>query len=81
LSIETGVDFVGRPAAWGREEADRYIDQRYHQPSDEYSPTFTYQGMAQQVRVMVRVALAVANNTALPQWLPSSEFQRGRTAR
>jgi Zn-dependent M28 family amino/carboxypeptidase len=81
LSIETGVDFVGRPASWGREEADRYTEQRYHQPSDEYAPTFTYQGMAQQVRVMMRVAIAVANASALPQWLPASEFQRGRTTR
>ncbi|HUL02843.1 MAG TPA: M28 family peptidase [Gemmatimonadales bacterium] len=80
LSIETGVNFVGRPASWGREEADRYTEQRYHQPSDEYSAAFTYQGMAQQVRVMVRLAVAVANAPALPSWLPSSEFQRGRTA-
>jgi len=32
--------------------------------------------MAQQVRVAVRVAVAVANAPQLPQWLPSSEFQR-----
>ena len=81
LSIEPGEDFVGRPAGWGKEQQERYNRERYHQPSDEYQPTFRYEGMAQEVRVALRVALAVANATSLPRWLPSSEFQRqGSTA-
>jgi len=76
LSIEPGRDFVGRPAGWGEQEATRYNRERYHQPGDEYRPTFTYVGMAQEVRVAMRVALAVANAPAMPRWLPNSEFQR-----
>ena len=76
LSIEPGRDFVGRPAGWGAQEAARYNRERYHQPGDEYRATFSYAGMAQEVRVAMRVALAVANAPALPRWLPSSEFQR-----
>jgi Zn-dependent M28 family amino/carboxypeptidase len=76
LSIKPGVDFVGQPKGWGEEQENMYNQQRYHQPSDEYQPTFRYAGMAQQVRVTVRTARAVANAPALPRWLPSSEFQR-----
>src|SRR5881296_80622 len=76
LSIHPGRDFVGRPAGWGEQEAARYNRERYHQPSDEYRPTFSYAGMAQEVRVAMRVALTVANAPALPEWLPNSEFQR-----
>lgn len=76
LSIEPGEDFVGRPAGWGREQRERYNRERYHQPSDEYRPTFRFDGMAQEVRVTLRVALALADATALPRWLPTSEFQR-----
>jgi Zn-dependent M28 family amino/carboxypeptidase len=76
LSIEPGVDFVGRPTGWGREQAERYNAERYHQPSDQYSTDFTFAGMVQQVRVTIRVALAVANATALPRWAPSAEFKR-----
>lgn len=76
LSIFPGDDFVGQPAGWGEEQENIYNQQRYHQPSDEYRPTFRYDGMAQQVRVTVRVARAVANDATLPRWLPSSEFQR-----
>jgi Zn-dependent M28 family amino/carboxypeptidase len=76
LSIETGLDVVGRPAGWGAAQEDRYRAQRYHQPSDEYAASFDYGGTVQQLRVLIRVALAVANAPALPRWLPSSEFQR-----
>ena len=76
LSIQSGLDFVGRPAGWGREQAALYNRERYHQPSDEYRAGFSYDGMAQEVRVTLRVAVAVANADAMPQWLPSSEFKR-----
>jgi Zn-dependent M28 family amino/carboxypeptidase len=76
LSLEAGLDFVGRPTGWGRQQDELYNEQRYHQPSDAYSREFTYYGMAQQVRVALRVALAVANGAALPDWLPTAEFRR-----
>jgi Zn-dependent M28 family amino/carboxypeptidase len=78
LSFETGVHFVGRPAGWGKEQDSLYNEHRYHQPSDEYSASFRYEGMVQQIRVALRVALAVANARSLPDWLPSSEFRRPR---
>jgi len=76
VSIEPGLDFVGKPAGWGREQADLYNRTRYHQPSDEYRPTFTYQGMAQEARVALRLAVAIANAPSMPEWLPKSEFHR-----
>lgn len=76
LSIEPGIDFVGRPAGWGEEQNRRYTSERYHQPSDEYASGFTYDGMVQEVRVAMRVAIAVANARGLPIWLPGSEFKR-----
>src|SRR5258706_81690 len=76
LSIKPGVDFVGRPKGWGVEQENVYNQDRYHQPSDEYKPTFRFDGMAQQVRVTGRAARAIANSPSMPQWRPSSEFQR-----
>src|SRR6266550_160686 len=76
LSIKPGVDFVGRPAGWGVQQENIYNQERYHQPSDEYQPTFRYAGLAQEVRVTVRAARAIGNDPTMPRWLPSSEFQR-----
>ncbi len=76
LSIKPGIDFVGRPQGWGEEQENIYNQQRYHQPSDEFQPTFRYAGLAQEVRVTVRTARAIANDPTMPRWLPTSEFQR-----
>jgi Zn-dependent M28 family amino/carboxypeptidase len=78
LSLEPGSDFVGRPAGWGHEQDELYNEKRYHQPGDEYSSAFNYDGMVQQIRVALRVAIAVGNATALPDWLPTAEFRRPR---
>src|SRR5439155_706675 len=66
LSIFAGDNFVGRPKGWGTEQENIYNEQRYHQPSDEYQASFRYDGMAQEVRVTVRTAQAVAR-TGTPQ--------------
>jgi Zn-dependent M28 family amino/carboxypeptidase len=78
LSIKPGVDFVGRPRGWGEEQETIYNEQHYHQPSDEYRRTFRYAGMAQQVRVTVRLARTIANDPGMPRWVSGSEFQRPR---
>jgi Zn-dependent M28 family amino/carboxypeptidase len=74
-SIENGSDFVGRPKGWGREQQEKYTAERYHQPSDQMQPWFTYGGVMQQLRVTLRTAVAVANAPAQPVWSPTSEFR------
>jgi len=74
-SIENGSSYVGRPERWGREQKEKYTAERYHQPSDQMQPWFTYGGVVQQLRVTVRTALAVADAPAQPVWSRSSEFR------
>ncbi len=74
LSLESGTDYVGRPAEWGAKQADDYTEHRYHQPSDEMLPTYTYDGAMQQLRVVLRTAVSVADAAAQPTWNPTSEF-------
>ncbi len=75
LSLESGRDFVGRPKAWGAEQAKEYTEKRYHQPDDELLPWFTYDGALQQLRVMLRTAVAVADSPRQPVWAAESEFR------
>ncbi|MFL5496327.1 MAG: M20/M25/M40 family metallo-hydrolase [Gemmatimonadales bacterium] len=74
-SIERGTDYVGRPAGWGKQQQDEYVAKRYHQPSDNILPWFTDDGVAQQLRVIVRTAVAVGNASHQPTWNPTSEFR------
>lgn len=80
-SIENGLDYLGQAPGYGEKMKDEYTDKRYHQPSDEVLPSFKYDGAAQQLRVIVRTAVAVANAPAQPQWNSQSEFRQAGEAR
>jgi Zn-dependent M28 family amino/carboxypeptidase len=74
-SIQNGEKYIGRPAGWGHEQKSEYTAKRYHQPSDELLPWFSYGGALQQLRVIVRTAVAVGTASAQPEWNKTSEFQ------
>jgi Zn-dependent M28 family amino/carboxypeptidase len=75
LSIENGQRFVGQPANYGERIKKEYTEKRYHQPSDEVLPSFRYDGTEQQLRVIVRTAVTVANSATQPTWNRDSEFR------
>jgi Zn-dependent M28 family amino/carboxypeptidase len=76
LSIEDGQHYVGQPADYGVAKQKEYTEKRYHQPSDEVLPSFKYDGAAQQLRVIVRTAVAVADAREQPTWTKGSEFRQ-----
>lgn len=81
LSLEPGVDYIGKPAGYAAKLSEDYGNIRYHQPSDEVLPSFDYEGAVQQIRVIVRTALAVAAAPAQPRYNPGSEFRGAGEAR
>jgi Zn-dependent M28 family amino/carboxypeptidase len=80
-SLESGNDYVGRPAGWGEEQHAKYTAERYHQPSDQLQPWFDYTGAIQQLRVIVRTALIVGTAREQPKWSNGSEFRQAGEAR
>jgi Zn-dependent M28 family amino/carboxypeptidase len=76
LSVENGQSFVGKPADYGEKMKEEYTEKRYHQPSDEVLPSFTYDGAAQQLRVVARAAVALADAARQPTWNAGSEFRQ-----
>ncbi len=75
MRIVNGVDFVGRPPDWGREQREKYWNERYHRPNDELAPWMSMDGIAQQVRVLARAVLAAAVAPAAPAWAATSDFR------
>jgi len=80
-SIENGESYIGQPADYGEKKKDEYVAKRYHQPSDEVLPSFSYGGAVQQLRVIVRTAVGVANAPRQPTWNKTSEFREAGEAR
>ena len=75
-SIQNGEMYVGKPAGYGRDKKTEYTDKRYHQPSDQVLPWFTYDGAVQQLRVIVRTAVSAGNAPRQPAWNATSEFRQ-----
>lgn len=78
MYLDTGTDFVDRPAEWGREQQDHYTDVNYHQPSDEYDPSWNFEGMISDALIGFWAGLAIANADDMPQWSAGDEFEAAR---
>jgi Zn-dependent M28 family amino/carboxypeptidase len=75
LHFYSGVDAVGRPAGWGREQHDAWVATHYHQPSDELAPDWNLAGAVQDARLYFRLGEAVAEAKGLPSWVAGDEFE------
>ena len=78
MYLDEGTDFVDRPPEWGREQKDNYTQVHYHQPSDEYDPSWNLEGMIQDALLGYWTGLAIANADEMPTWVPGDEFEAAR---
>jgi Zn-dependent M28 family amino/carboxypeptidase len=78
MYLDTGTEFVDRPADWGREQQDHYTTVNYHQPTDEYDPNWNLDGMVEDASLGFWTGLAIANADAMPEWAPGDEFEAAR---
>ncbi|MBI4425229.1 MAG: M28 family peptidase [Elusimicrobia bacterium] len=78
LSIEPGIEAIGKPEGWGLQKRKEYTAKDYHKPSDEVKPDWDLSGLAQDLRVVLRVGLGVAEAERYPEWNAGSEFKAAR---
>ena len=76
--LHSGVSVVGKPAGWGKEQLERWVEETYHQPSDEYQDSWDLSGAIQDLQLLALVGLRVAQSEQLPQWTPGDEFEAAR---
>jgi Zn-dependent M28 family amino/carboxypeptidase len=75
-----GNDLVeGGEAAGAAEKAD-YTENRYHQPSDEYSADWNWNAIEQDVAVFHTLARLLATRGTWPNWYADDEFRAARDA-
>ncbi len=76
VSIGEGDEFVGRPEGWGKEQAEDYTTNRYHQPGDEYRADWNLQGAVQLSTIILEFTRQLANSREWPTWNADAEFRR-----
>jgi Zn-dependent M28 family amino/carboxypeptidase len=75
VSFESGNDLVNGGVARSEQIGHDYVEKSYHQPSDEYSPTWDFTGIAQDARLLHLVGMHLANTDVWPNWSQDSEFR------
>ena len=78
FSLGVGMEYVGKPPDWGQLAFEEYNEKHYHQPSDEFNPSWDFTGLADLARFGFRLGIQVANLPHLPTWQPSDEFLAAR---
>jgi Zn-dependent M28 family amino/carboxypeptidase len=80
IYLHAGTEFPGKPQGWGREQRDAWEAQHYHQPSDQLTPEWNFDGMVEDARLGFYAGLEIANDPKLPTWNPGNEFEAARKA-
>jgi Zn-dependent M28 family amino/carboxypeptidase len=75
LDMNNGTESIEHGAEWGEKQANDYNDNRYHQPSDNYTPDLDTRGMAQIANMLFNIGTKLGNETTFPGWKNGSEFK------
>ncbi|MBV8466183.1 MAG: M28 family peptidase [Burkholderiales bacterium] len=75
LYIKGGDDYIGKPAAFGRQKQAEYIAKDYHQPSDVIKPDWDLRGGAQDMDLLYMVGRRLSDGNELLHFYADSEFR------
>jgi Zn-dependent M28 family amino/carboxypeptidase len=78
FSISEGIKFKGHDAAWGKAQADDYVEHHYHQPSDEYRAEWDFTGLAKMAQFGFALGQRAAALPEVAGWQPGDEFEPAR---
>jgi Zn-dependent M28 family amino/carboxypeptidase len=75
LDPDSGIEFVGKPADYGKKKRDEYTSIDYHQPSDQVKPDWDLTGAAEDGKLFLTVGYRLAQAERFPEWKPGNEFK------
>jgi Zn-dependent M28 family amino/carboxypeptidase len=72
------TDYIGKPAGWGRTQEEEWVEHIYHQPSDEITDEWVFDGMVEDASLGFYAGWLIAQADAMPTWNPGDEFEAAR---
>ncbi len=75
LSVGGGVDVEQKGTGYGKSEEEDYTLHHYHQPSDNYDSSWTFDGGLQDMELLYLIGKKLAAETSFPGWKAGSEFK------
>ncbi|MGH9777993.1 MAG: M28 family metallopeptidase [Candidatus Acidiferrales bacterium] len=80
LYFDNGLEVIGKPEGYGKQKADEYVANDYHQPSDEIKPDWDWRGAEQMAEYLFAIGWEVTNSGRWYEWSPTAEFRAAREA-
>lgn len=80
LDPAAGVEFIGKPANYGKEKSDYFTEHDYHKPSDEVKADWDLAGAVDDLRAFFEIGHRVAQGEKFPEWKAGTEFKAKRDA-
>ena len=78
MSFGGGQNLVNGGVARAETMQANYTSKMYHQPDDEFDPSWDFTGMALDAELLHGVGLRLANSCEWPNWSQDSEFRAAR---
>ena len=78
IYLDGGVEIIGKPPGWGKQRIEDYTLNHYHQPSDELTDDWVFDGMVADTRFALLTTYLIAQADELPSWNPGDEFEAAR---
>jgi Zn-dependent M28 family amino/carboxypeptidase len=78
LSISEPKEFLGPNAEALLKKQEEYNGKDYHQPSDEYDPSWDFSGAVEDVKVLAELAWRVAAAPEMPRYNDGDQFANVR---
>jgi len=75
LDTDDGLEYIGKPADFGKKKKDEYTNNDYHSPSDEVKADWDLSGLAEQGKLLMTVGYRLAQAGKFPEWKPGNEFK------
>jgi Zn-dependent M28 family amino/carboxypeptidase len=80
MYLDPGTEYIGQPEGWGVARVEEYEATNYHQPGDELTDDWNFDGMIRDSQFGFLAGLTIANADAMPTWNPGDEFEAARQA-
>lgn len=80
LYFDEGTDYIGKPAGWGKQQHEQWTEHIYHQPSDELTDEWVFDGMIEDAMIGFEAGWLIAQADEMPVWNKGDEFEAARKA-
>jgi hypothetical protein len=81
VSISGPEHYIGKDPAFAKKQRDDYTNNRYHQPSDEYSDSWDLAGAISDLKALATLGWQVAAAQHMPRYNPNEQFAAPRLSK